>query len=168
MTAFPAAVPPPPLAPDNAALVLIDHQVGTLQLVRNLDAGQVKRFTLALAKAAKILGMPVVLTSSQEERIQGPLMPELVELLPETFAARVKRGGIVDAWTDPDFKAAVEATGRRNLVMAGITPTSASCSRPSPRSQKVTASRRSWTRPDRRSSCRKTCPAGACRPVASC
>lgn len=121
MTASPTVTPPPPLAPDNAALVLIDHQLGTLQLVRNLDVGQVKRFTLALAKAAKILGMPVVLTSSQEERIQGPLMPELAELLPEAFAARVKRGGIVNAWTDPDFKAAVEATGRRNLVMAGIT-----------------------------------------------
>lgn len=118
MTTAPATQP---LTPEDAALVLIDHQVGTMQLIRNIDAGRAKRNALALAKAAAILGLPVVLTSSQEDRIQGPLIPELGELLPEAFAARVRRGGVVDAWTDPAFKAAVQATGRRHLVMAGVT-----------------------------------------------
>jgi nicotinamidase-related amidase len=77
--------------------------------------------TLALARAAKILQMPVILTSSQEERIQGPLMPELAEILPDAFEARVRRAGIVNAWTDAQFVAAVEATGRKDLIMAGIT-----------------------------------------------
>lgn len=107
--------------PDNAALLLIDHQVGTMQLIKNLDVEVVKRNTLALAKAAKILKLPVILTSSQEERLQGPLMPELESILPEAFADRVKRAGIVNAWNDTNFKSAVEATGRKYLIMAGVT-----------------------------------------------
>lgn len=112
---------PGPFRPETAALVLIDHQVGTMQLIKTLDQTHVKRATLALAKAAKILGMPIVLTSSQEDRIQQPLMPELAEILPEAHAARIKREGIVNAWEDPAFRAAIEATGRRQLIMGGVT-----------------------------------------------
>jgi nicotinamidase-related amidase len=107
--------------PQNSALLLIDHQVGTMQLIKNIDVEQAKRMSLALAKAARILGIPTVLTSSQEDRMQGPLLPELEEIIPEAFAGRVKREGVVNAWTDPAFKAAVEATGRKNLIMAGVT-----------------------------------------------
>ncbi len=106
---------------ETAALVLIDHQVGTMQLIRTLNVDDVRRRTVALAKAAKILGLPVVLTSSQEDRMQGPLIPELAQVLPDAFAARVKRAGIVNAWDDPNFKAAVEATGRKQLIMGGVT-----------------------------------------------
>ena len=106
---------------DDTALLLIDHQVGTLQLVRTLQVDDVKRNTLALAKAATILGVPVVLTASQEDHVQGPLMPELRALLPEAYDKRIRRAGIVNAWTDPNFRAAVDATGRRQLAMAGIT-----------------------------------------------
>lgn len=105
----------------DSALVLIDHQVGTMKLIKNIPLDAVKRNTLALAKAAKILDIPVVLTSSQEQNIQGPLLPELEQILPEAFAARVQRAGIVNAWNDPNFKKAVVATGRRNLIMAGVT-----------------------------------------------
>jgi nicotinamidase-related amidase len=105
----------------DSALLLIDYQVGTMKLIKNIPLEVVKRNTLALAKTAKILGMPVVLTSSQEQNIQGPLLPELEGVLPEEFAARVKRAGIVNAWNDPNFKAAVEKTQRRNLIMAGVT-----------------------------------------------
>ena len=111
----------PTFTPANTALLLIDHQVCTLQLIKNIDVEQAKRMSLALAKAARILGIPTILTSSQEDRLQGPLLPELQEILPEAFAARVQREGIVNAWTDPAFKAAVEATGRKNLIMAGVT-----------------------------------------------
>lgn len=108
-------------SPSNSALVLIDHQLGTMQLVKNLPLEQVKRNTLALAKAVRILGIPAVITSSQEENLQGPLLPEFKQLLPEAFAARIKRRGVVNAWDDPDFKSAVEKIGRRNLIMAGVT-----------------------------------------------
>ncbi len=68
--------------PENSALLLIDHQVGTMQLIKNIDVEQAKRMSLALAKTASILGIPTVLTSSQEDRLQGPLLPELKDILP--------------------------------------------------------------------------------------
>ena len=105
----------------DTAVLLIDHQVGTMQLIKNIPLEVAKRNTIALAKAARILKLPVVLTSSQEDRLQGPLIPELREILPEAFDRRVKRAGIVNAWSDPAFRAAVIATGRRNLIMAGVT-----------------------------------------------
>lgn len=80
-----------------------------MQLIKNIPLDVVKRNTLALAKTAKILGMPTILTSSQEERAQGPLMPELRQLPPESFETRIKRAGIVNAWEDPNFKQAVKA-----------------------------------------------------------
>jgi nicotinamidase-related amidase len=110
-----------PFTSETAALLLIDHQVGTMQLIKNLPLERVKRNTLALAKAARILNLPVILTSSQEEQVQGPLMPALQEILPDAFETRIKRAGIFNAWTDSNFKAAVEATGRRHLIMAGVT-----------------------------------------------
>jgi nicotinamidase-related amidase len=102
-------------------MLLIDHQVGTMGWVRSVSAAELKRNALLLAKVAKILKMPVVLTSSMEEYTQGPLFPELVEVLPEAYAARVKRFGIVDAMDDPHFAAAVKGTGRKNLIIAGVT-----------------------------------------------
>ena len=107
--------------PEDTVLVLIDHQVGTMQLIKNIDLDVVKQNTLALAKTAKILNMPVVLTSSQEENVQGLLLSELQEIVPDAFMTRVKRAGIVNAWTDPNFEKSVAATGRRNLIMAGVT-----------------------------------------------
>jgi len=112
---------PKRFTPSTSALVLIDHQSGTLQLVKTLDIERVKRHTLALARAASILKMPVVLTSSMEEYIQGPLLPEFAKLLPDAFAKRVKRAGIVNAWDDASFRAAIAATGRRQLIMGGVT-----------------------------------------------
>lgn len=106
---------------ENSALLLIDHQIGTMKLIHNIPLEVVKRNTLALAKTAKILNIPVILTSSQEENIQGALLPELAKILPESFETRIKRAGIVNAWNDPNFKAAVESTGRKNLIMAGVT-----------------------------------------------
>ncbi|MGE0758827.1 MAG: isochorismatase family protein [Pirellulaceae bacterium] len=111
----------PPFSPSTSALLLIDHQVGTMQLIKNLSVELVRRNAMALAKTAKLLGMPVVLTSSQEENFQGPLMPELQELLPVEFESRVRRKGVVNAWNDPDFVNAVRKTNRQHLIMAGVT-----------------------------------------------
>lgn len=110
-----------PFTPATSALILIDHQSGVLQLVKTLDVERVKRHALALARAAQILRMPVVLTSSMEEYMQGPLLPEFAKIVPDAFAKRVKRAGIVNAWNDPNFKAAVQATGRRQLIIGGVT-----------------------------------------------
>lgn len=105
----------------DTAMLLIDHQVGTMGWVRSIPLDQMKRNAVLLAKAAKILKMPVVLTSSMEEYAQGPLISELAEILPAAFEARIKRFGIVDAMSDPNFAAAVKATGRKNLLIAGVT-----------------------------------------------
>ena len=87
--------------PGNSALVLVDYQVGTMQLIRTSSSDVCLRNAVTLASAAKALNMPVVLTSSQEDRIQGPISPALQKVLPDAHKARVKRQGIVNAWGDP-------------------------------------------------------------------
>lgn len=106
---------------DNAALLLIDHQVGTMSWVHSIPFEEMKRNALMLAKTARILKMPVVLTSSMEEYAQGPLLSELETILPAEFAARIKRVGIVNAMDDENFAAAVKTTGRKKLIIAGVT-----------------------------------------------
>jgi len=105
----------------NAALVLIDHQKGTMSWARSIPFEVMKRNTIMLAKSAKILKMPIVLTSSMEEFVQGPLLAELADIAPDAFAKRIKRMGIVNAMDDEAFAAAVRATGRKKLVVAGVT-----------------------------------------------
>ena len=106
---------------ENAALLLIDHQVGTMGWAKSLPFEELKRNALMLAKTAKILKIPVVLTSSMEEYAQGPLLSELESILPNEFAVRIKRLGIVNAMEDENFSAAVKATGRRKFIIAGVT-----------------------------------------------
>ncbi|TKC92279.1 isochorismatase family protein [Trinickia terrae] len=106
---------------DNAAVLLIDHQVGTMSWVHSIAFEEMKRNALMLAKTARILKMPVVLTSSMEEYAQGPLLSELETILPAEFAARIKRAGVVNAMEDEHFAAAVKATGRKKIIVAGVT-----------------------------------------------
>jgi nicotinamidase-related amidase len=110
-----------PFTPENSAMILIDHQIGTMQLIKNIPLERVQRHTLALARAAAALKMPAVLTSSQEGDFQGPLMPELAEILPAAYAARIQRTGIVNAWNAAEFAQAVHDTGRTHLIMADVT-----------------------------------------------
>ena len=107
--------------PDNAALLLIDHQVGTMGWAKSMPFEDLKRNALMLAKTAKILKLPTVLTSSMEEYAQGPLLSELEAILPDEFAGRIKRLGIVNAMDDENFAKAVKATGRRKIIIAGVT-----------------------------------------------
>lgn len=106
---------------ESAAMLLIDHQVGTMGWAKSMPFEELKRNALMLAKTARILRMPVVLTSSMEEYAQGPLLAELETILPAEFAARIKRLGIVNAMDDKNFAAAVKATGRKKLIIAGVT-----------------------------------------------
>ena len=106
---------------EDALLLLIDHQVGTMSWVNSIALEDMQRHAIMLAKTAKILKMPVVLTSSMEEYAQGPLMSELQEILPTEFAARIKRLGIVNAMDDENFAAAVTASQRKRIIIAGVT-----------------------------------------------
>ena len=107
--------------PENSAILLIDHQVGTMGWTHSHDINLVKQNAIKLAKIAAALNLPVVLTSSMEENVQGPLIPELEEILPEAFAARIKRPGIVNAMHHDGFNKAVKALGRKKLFVAGVT-----------------------------------------------
>jgi nicotinamidase-related amidase len=108
---------------EDTAMILIDHQVGTNTWASTTPLELLQRNVIILAKFAKGTGMPTVLTSSQETNVnvQGPLMPELQEILPEEFSARIKRQGVVNAWDDENFANACRNTGKKNFVMAGVT-----------------------------------------------
>lgn len=111
----------PHFTPENAALLLIDYQLGTLQLAKTTPADEAVRNALILAKAAKVLDMPIILTASQEDHVQGPTHDAFRRVAPEAYENRILRAGVIDAWRDPNFRQAVERTGRRQIIMAAIT-----------------------------------------------
>lgn len=106
---------------EDSAMLLIDHQRGTIKLARNIDHDEIVRNTRALARTAVATSMPLVLTSSMEEEFQGLLLDDLQQIAPDAYAARVKRPGVVDCWEFAPFRDAVLATGKKNLIMAGLT-----------------------------------------------
>ena len=105
----------------NTAMLLIDHQVGTMGWVRSIEFDELKANALALARTAKALDIPLVLTSSMEAYAQGPLLSELADIASAEFASRIQRQGVVNALDDENFAAAVKASGRRKLIIAGVT-----------------------------------------------
>lgn len=108
----------------DTALVLVDHQVGTITWAGELASGerdQLIKWLRFIARFGKAAGMPIVLTSSMETAAQGLLLPDLVELLPDEYEKRVKRTGIINAWDDPNFANAVRGTGKKNILMGGMT-----------------------------------------------
>lgn len=107
------------LSPDNAAMLLIDHQVGTMSLgITDIDPVNLKNNTLYLAEVAKLFNLPTLLTTSNPNGPNGPLFAELVQSLPQVpIIDRV----IINAWNDPNFVKAVEQMNRPKLIMAGVT-----------------------------------------------
>lgn len=103
---------------DNAAVLLVDHQTGLLSLVRDIDPDKFKNNVLALAAAAKYFNLPTILTTSFEDGPNGPLVPELVEMFPD--APYIARPGQINAWDNEDFVKAVKATGKKQLIIAGV------------------------------------------------
>jgi len=104
------------LTSNNAALLLIDHQVGLFTGVRDIPIAELKHNVVALAKAARVLGVPVIVTATSPE-MWGPVIPELTEALPGVpIIARTT----VNAFDDARFAKAVEATGRKKLIIAGV------------------------------------------------
>lgn len=107
--------------PENSVMLLVDHQVGTMGWVGSANLEEIKNNTVALARAAHVTKMPLILTSSMEDQAQGPLFDELINAVPEAYENRILRGGVVDSMKDENFAAAVKATGRKNIIIAGIT-----------------------------------------------
>ena len=103
---------------DNAAVLLVDHQTGLLSLVRDIDPDKFKNNVLALAAAAKYFNLPTILTTSFEEGPNGPLVPELKEMFPD--APYIARPGQINAWDNEDFVKAIKATGKKQIIIAGV------------------------------------------------
>jgi nicotinamidase-related amidase len=111
------ARPYKPLTSGNAALILVDHQVGLLTGVRDYSTGELKHNVVALAKAARALKLPIVLTTTARDSMWGPTFPELVEALPDVSI--IDRSS-VNAFDDPAVARAIAATGRKKLIFAGV------------------------------------------------
>ena len=103
---------------DNAVVLLVDHQTGLLSLVRDIDPDKFKNNVLALAALAKYFKLPTILTTSFEDGPNGPLVPELVDMFPD--APFIARPGQINAWDNEDFVNAVKATGKKQLIIAGV------------------------------------------------
>src|SRR5690606_13098963 len=103
---------------NNALVALIDHQAGLLSLVRDFDPDKFKNNVLALADLAKYFELPTILTTSFEEGPNGPLVPELKEIFPDS--PLIARPGQINAWDNEDFVNAVKATGKKQLIIAGV------------------------------------------------
>lgn len=107
----------PVIDPDDAVMLLIDHQSGLFQTVNDMPMPTLRKHAAALAKMATLTKMPVITTASVPQGPNGPLIPEIHENAPH--AKYVARKGEINAWDNADFVAAVEATGRKTLIIAG-------------------------------------------------
>src|SRR5436853_5620888 len=101
-----------PITPENAALVIIDHQVGLYTGVRDIPVDELKHNIIGLVKAAKTFRIPIIVTTTTES-MWGPMIPELKELL--SGVSGIERT-TVNAWDDALVAAAIEKTGRKKLI----------------------------------------------------
>ena len=104
---------------ENAALLLIDHQVGLMQLTRDMSPEEFRNNILGLAKTAKLFELPVILTTSMDWGPNGPILPELKEVFPDVTV--IRRPGVINAWRWPKFRKAVDSLKREKLIIAGMT-----------------------------------------------
>src|SRR6266699_620834 len=102
----------------DVALLLLDHQTGLFQTVKDISVSELRANTVALAKLATLLKLPVITTASEPNGPNGPLMPEIHQAAPH--AVFVPRKGEVNAWDNEDFVKAVRATGKKTLIIAGV------------------------------------------------
>lgn len=96
----------------------MDHQPGLISLVQDFSPGEFKNNVLAMADVAKFFELPTILTTSFEEGPNGPIVPELKETFSD--APLIARPGQINAWDNEEFVKAVEQTGRKQLIIAGV------------------------------------------------
>ena len=106
----------PVIDQNDAVMLLIDHQSGLFQTVGDIPVPELRTRAAALAKMATLAKLPVITTASVPEGPNGPLIPEIQNA---PHAKYVARKGQINAWDSPDFVAAVKATGRKTLIIAG-------------------------------------------------
>jgi nicotinamidase-related amidase len=106
-----------PLTADNAAVLLVDHQVGLLTGVRDIPIADLKHNVVALARSAKVLGVPTIATTTERDGMWGPAIAELSALIDED---QIIDRSTVNAWDDQRVRDAVKATGANKLIIAGV------------------------------------------------
>jgi nicotinamidase-related amidase len=104
--------------PSDTLVLLLDHQSGLFQTVKDIPVADLRRNVEMIARLCSLLNIPVITTASEPAGSNGPLMPEIHQHAPH--AVYVARKGEVNAWDNSDFVAQVETTGRKTLVMAGV------------------------------------------------
>ncbi|KAH6672154.1 Isochorismatase-like protein [Halenospora varia] len=102
----------------DAALIVVDHQLGLSTLVRDYGTVEFRQSILAHAGLGKLFGLPTILTTSADTGPNGALPKEIIAMHPN--APFVHRQGEVNAWDNPDFRAAVQATGKKQIIIGGI------------------------------------------------
>jgi nicotinamidase-related amidase len=106
------------LTPQNSVLLIIDYQPVQVASIASMDRRALVENAVAVAKAARLYGVPVVLsTVNVKTGRNAPTIPQLQEVLKETDA--LDRTSI-NAWEDEEFVNAVKATGRRKLIMLAL------------------------------------------------
>jgi nicotinamidase-related amidase len=104
--------------PSDTVILLLDHQTGLFQTVKDVPVAELRSNTIALAKIGELAKAPIIYTASEPDGPNGPLMAELDAY--KSYAQYVPRKGEVSAWDNADFVKAVEATGRKTLIIAGV------------------------------------------------
>jgi nicotinamidase-related amidase len=120
-----ASFPTPPyhferLDKSKALLLVVDHQLGLLQLVRDYTPTEFRNNVLAHAALGPLFSLPTIMTTSAETGPNGPLPKEILEMYEGKDAPLIKRNGEVNAWDNEEFRAAVEKTGRKQIILGGI------------------------------------------------
>ena len=103
---------------DDVALLLLDHQTGLFQTVKDVTVAELRANVMALARIATLLKLPIITTASVPDGPNGPVMPEIAKLAPQ--AVYVPRHGEVNAWDNDAFVKTVRGTGKKTLIMAGV------------------------------------------------
>ncbi len=103
--------------PEDVVMLLIDHQSGLFNTVKDLPVPDLRNYAIALAKTASLLNIPVLTTASVPDGPNGPLIPEIHQCAPH--AQFIPRTGQINAWDNPSFVEAIEKTGRKTMVIAG-------------------------------------------------
>lgn len=110
--------------PQNSIMLLVDHQMGLIMGMRDTQSmSELANNVAGLARTAKALGIPTLLTTSNAQWQNGDTLPVIKEIFPEHPTYR--RTGIINCYEDPTFRAALEAivesTGRRHIIIAAVT-----------------------------------------------
>jgi len=107
----------PTIDPADTVMLLIDHQSGLFQTVKDMPMPELRARAAALAKIATLSHLPVITSASVPQGPNGPMISEIMQNAPH--AKYVARKGEINAWDSPDFVAAVKATGKKTLIIAG-------------------------------------------------